>query len=552
MASTSAPAKIYRTGVYGKSANCLNPAEPSSSTKRSFPIPSEFFFLIAKRRETRGAGAELPCSPAQKQDEASYPAHLTATGRGCSAPSPGLQHQESRRGGRERTARERNAGCQAARPRQRRAGGPRAHAGNARRRVDPRAGAAATQPPVGRGPSPAGGPGPGRAGERRGSAPSAAAGQGGAETSGPRRRTAGAGERPPDRTEPGGAAPPRRRDARRRVETAPRSAPRPPGRPREGCGSAARGAPTLLSRTHGLRGASRPGPALTGGGGSSSSAAGGKAKGEGARSPPRSAGRSRGPDGSGETGAKAGACRAGEGEGGTVRPGLGAGSVPAGAPGAARPVPAARGRGGAGRSRIPITAAGGSGRAHGGGRGGGGSAPSSHGRWRASARGPPRRGAAPRGRRPRSPPGSSLAEGSARRPSAQGRPPLRAAGRGPRPGSPGGGRLLRPSINTCRGREGWRGTPGKSWPGGTSRACFSSPVVPPRAGAQAAASRRLSELVVRLLARLGRPPTAPSSGAETLSYPAAEQGFPSGEGGGAPLGKAWKVTSEQKATSVTA
>lgn len=40
-------------------------------------------------------------------------------------------------------------------------------------------------------------------------------------------------------------------------------------------------------------------------------------EGEGGRGPaPRraSAGRSRGPDGSGETGAKAGACRAGEGE----------------------------------------------------------------------------------------------------------------------------------------------------------------------------------------------------------------------------------------------
>ncbi|XP_027505490.1 collagen alpha-1(I) chain-like [Corapipo altera] len=76
----------------------------------------------------------------------------------------------------------------------------------------------------------------------------------------------------------------------------------------------------------------------------------GRRTGRGGRAPPRSAGRSRGPDGCARTGAKAGARRAGEG--GRAGPAARARRrlrVPAGAPGASP-------RGGAGTSRIPITA----------------------------------------------------------------------------------------------------------------------------------------------------------------------------------------------------
>lgn len=285
-------------------------------------LQTEFFFH--EQRPGKPAHRQLCLKLAQKEGEAPYPSHPSHHGRcrslrlgllgtepGITTPGAQTRGEDGREGGNAR--REGDAGCQAARPRQRRAGGPPAHAGNRRPR---RAPAPARQPPglswAAARPPPAA---PGRVGERRGSAPSAAE-AGRWALPGPRRRKAGAGEPPSRRgsrngcprstTLPGGRAAESERGRVRRPcpgrdtpTTGSDSAvehPAPPGRAKEGCGGAARGAPTLLSRTHAgtdRASAALRGPALTGGGGSSSSAAGGKAK--GARSPPRSAGRSRGP-----------------------------------------------------------------------------------------------------------------------------------------------------------------------------------------------------------------------------------------------------------------
>lgn len=216
------------------------------------------------------------------------------SGWGRSAPGPALQHREGRAGGREG-----------------------AHGRPCPRR-DPRA------PRSPRGAHPAR-PGGGQRPQRRGGAGPPARGRSGTPAARPGRE--GRRRSPPSTALPGAGADP---------------AGHRPGRAarRRGRGVAAAGAPRVPPaaegavrerRCPGRSGSPRPAeasaarPSLTGGGGSSSSARRRQAKGEGARSPPRSAGRSRGPDGSAETGAKAGACRAGEG--GTARRGLGAGSV---------------------------------------------------------------------------------------------------------------------------------------------------------------------------------------------------------------------------------
>lgn len=438
------------------------------------------------------------------------PGAAARSGWGRSAPSPGLQHQGRRRGGRER-----NAGCQA-RPAPpapyRRPPCPR------RKPTAPRcpcAGPPATRPPVGRGPTPASGPGPGRAGPGRGGAappaprrallgPPEEKGRAGrtvasrGNRSGCPRSNNGAAWRSlaPARGERGreqeGSADPAGQGAPDGGERQRRGAPRAPG-PAEGGVQRHGAAQRCPGRPDAPQPHARPGPPRPGAarprthrrwgllilrGGREGEAGGGR----GGPAPHRAP--QAGPDGAPTAPVRRGrrrvrVGRGREGEGGTARRGLGAGSVPA------RRVPAGRGgqepdsnhcsrrlrsrarrglRSKRVRTRVRAAAAAGS---------------------------CARRLLEGAARAPAPPPLGGLSQREAR----GGRWPPQSgrAGSGPPPppsvaaAAAAAGSSALPSTRAVGGRC-WRGTPGKSWPGGTSRACFSSFVVPPRAGAQAAAS----------------------------------------------------------------